>query len=160
MPWLRVDRQEGKSAALKERLESIVERELSERELVPWLEAEMEIALSDLHPSLLKYTDQLEPTGVGNPAPLYISRNVEIRQLRAVGKNKEHLKLSLTDPKSQDDHRMPVIVDAIAFQFGCLEGKCKQGDRIDIIYSYEINNFNGRQFLQLNIRDIKSHTDK
>lgn len=141
-------------SAFRERLEGIVARELSERELIPWLAAEMEVPLNDLRPSLLKFLNELEPTGVGNPAPLFISRNVEIRQIKAIGRNKDHLKLSLSD--SMDPHlHAPVIVDAIAFQFGPLEEKCHKGDHIDIIFSYEVNSYNGRQSIQLNIRDIQ-----
>jgi single-stranded-DNA-specific exonuclease len=143
--------------ALKDRLNSIIARELAETELIPVLQAEMEVKLSDLHPSLLKYLNELEPTGVENPSPLFISRNVEIRQINAIGRNKDHLKLILSDPRYHDDKqvRAPVIVDAIAFQFGYLAEICSSGDRIDIIYSYEINNFNGQQTIQLNVRDIQ-----
>ncbi len=140
--------------AFRERLESIVARELAERELVPWLEAEMEVSLNDLHPSLLKFLNELEPTGVGNPAPLFISHNVEIRQIKAVGKTKDHLKLTLADGANQRMHA-PIAVDAIAFQFGAMEEQCQRGGLIDIIYSYEVNSFNGRQTIQLNIRDIQ-----
>jgi len=143
--------------AFKERLESIVARELAEKDLAPWLEAEMEISLGDLHPSLLKYLNELEPTGVGNPAPLFITRSVEVRQMKTVGKSKDHLRLVLADSNNDHDkrRRAPIIVDAIAFQFGWLEGQCKPGDCIDILYSYEVNTFNGRQSIQLNVRDLQ-----
>ena len=117
----------------------------------------MDVRLSDMHPSILKYLNELEPTGVDNPPPLFISRDVEIRQMRTVGRGNEHLKLVLSDPRSNGDKplRTPVIVDAIAFQFGYLIEKCVPGDRIDVIYSYEINSYNGSQTVQLNIRDIQ-----
>ncbi len=144
-------------AELKDRLIKIIERELTEIEVKPVIEAEMEVNLSDLHPSLLKFMDQLEPTGIGNPRPLFISRNVEVRQIRAVGRNKDHLKLSLSDAKDQEIryNHASVIVDAIAFNFGCMERDCRVGGLLDIIYSYEINSYNGRQTIQLNIQDIQ-----
>ena len=142
---------------LKIRLADIIERELADVELTPILNAEMELELCALHPSIFKYLDQLEPTGVGNPKPLFISRDVEICQLRTVGKQKDHLKLSVSDPREKRSkyQHAPVVVDAIAFRFGYLVDLCKQGDRIDIVYSYGINTFNGRQTIQLNIRDIQ-----
>jgi len=144
-------------AALKERLEGIAARELAGKELTPWLEAEMEITLNELHPSLLKHLRELEPTGMGNPEPLFISRNVEIRQIRLVGRSNDHLKLRLSDPKDRLDHHThaPVILDAIAFSFGGLGTQCKIGDRVDILYSYETNTYAGRQYIQLNIRDMQ-----
>jgi single-stranded-DNA-specific exonuclease len=125
--------------------------------LTPWLEAEMEIGLNELHPSLLKHLRELEPTGIGNPEPLFISRDVEIRQMRSVGRSSDHLKLSLSDPKDRLEHyaHAPVVLDAIAFSFGGLGTQCKIGDRVDIVYSYETNTYAGRQSIQLNIRDMQ-----
>ena len=144
-------------AALKSRLGKIIERELADTDLTPIINAEMELALGSLHPSIFKYLDQLEPTGIGNPQPLFISRDVEIRQLRTVGKQKDHLKLILSDSIEKRDkyQHAPVVVDAIAFRFGHLADVCRQGDQIDIVYTYGINTFNGRQTIQLNIRDIQ-----
>ncbi|BBB48232.1 single-stranded-DNA-specific exonuclease [Pelolinea submarina] len=143
--------------ALKNRLSAIIARELAEVELAPMLEAEMEINLSDLHPSLFKYLNELEPTGVKNPSPLFIARDVEIRKIWAVGKTQDHLKLTLADPRYHQDRQLhsPVIVDAIAFQFGALANELNAGDHIDIAFAYEINTFNGNQTVQLNIRDIQ-----
>ncbi|MDK2981283.1 MAG: single-stranded-DNA-specific exonuclease [Chloroflexota bacterium] len=143
--------------ALKERLSAIIARELSEVELAPMLEAEMELNLSDLHPSLFKFLSELEPTGVENPSPLFIARGVEIRKIWAVGRTRDHLKLSLSDPRYHQDSSMraPVVYDAIAFQFGALAAELNVGDHIDIVFAYEINTYNGNQSVQLNIRDIQ-----
>jgi len=143
--------------ALKERLSAIIARELRDTQLSPVLEAEMEVNLSDLHPSLFKYLNDLEPTGVENPSPLFIARDVEIRKLWAVGKTQDHLKLTLSDPRYHQDRQLhsPVIVDAIAFQFGALAKELSVGDRIDIAFAYEVNTYNGNQSIQLIIRDIQ-----
>ena len=62
-----------------------------------------------------------------------------------VGHDNAHLKLSVTDGH--------IIFDAIAFRMGDMADGLPS--RIDILYEYEINEFNGRQLLQLNIKDIK-----
>ncbi len=143
--------------ALKERLSAIIARELFDTELAPMLKAEMELNLSDLHPSLFNFLNDLEPTGVENPSPLFIARGVEIRKIWAVGKTRDHLKLTLSDPRYHQDRQLhsPVIVDGIAFQFGGLANELSVGDHIDIAFSYEINTYNGNQTVQLNIRDIQ-----
>jgi len=148
--------------ALKERLSTIIQREMAGADLSPVFEAEMEVHLGDLHPSILKLLERLEPTGVGNSRPLFISRNVEIRQIRTVGKTKDHLKLIVSQPKEYSDKngRAQVMYDAIAFQFGYLAEVCHSGDSIDILYSYETNTYNGRESLQLNIRDMKLNHSK
>jgi single-stranded-DNA-specific exonuclease len=70
---------------------------------------------------------------------------VDVRGARAVGKDKSHLKLIL----SQDG----ITFDAIAFRFGQLVHEIP--GQIDILYAFETNEFNGRTTLQLNIKDLK-----
>jgi single-stranded-DNA-specific exonuclease len=78
--------------------------------------------------------------------PLFASRNVSVRQARPVGREGSHLKL-LLDAGSN-------TFDAIAFRQGYwLED---MPDLIDIAYRFEVNTFNGRSTLQLNIKDIKA----
>lgn len=141
---------------LKNRLSAIIAEELTGSDLSPVMNAEIELHLGNLHPSLLKYLNMLEPTGAGNPSPLFVSREAEIRHVRAVGQHKDHLKMTLSDSRVNENssRSFPVVIDAIAFRFGHLAEHCKVGDHIDILYSYELNTYNGRQNVQLNIRDI------
>lgn len=130
---------------LAHRLREIARHQLKDQDLHPSLSADAVVRLSALQPSLLKEIDRLEPTGQKNESPLFVSRKVDVRGARAVGKDGSHLKLIL----SQDG----VTFDAIAFRFGHLSEEIP--GQIDILYAFELNEFNGRQTLQLNIRDLK-----
>lgn len=130
---------------LAHRLREIARQQLQDQDLHPSLSADAVVRLSALQPSLLKEIDRLEPTGQKNESPLFVSRKVDVRGARAVGKDGSHLKLIL----SQDG----VTFDAIAFRFGHLSEEIP--GQIDILYAFELNEFNGRQTLQLNIRDLK-----
>jgi single-stranded-DNA-specific exonuclease len=130
---------------LERRLEDIAQETLSEQDLHPSLSADAEVKLPALKASLLKEMQKLEPTGQKNGSPLFVSREVIVSGARAVGKDKSHLKLVL----SQDG----VTFDAIAFRFGHLVHEIP--GKIDILYAFELNEFNGRQNLQLNVKDIK-----
>ena len=46
-----------------------------------------------------------------------------------------------------------VTLDAIAFRLGHL--KPELPPRVDLLYTFEINEWNGRKSLQLNVKDIK-----
>ncbi|MFW5713991.1 MAG: hypothetical protein ACOCYU_04900 [Brevefilum sp.] len=46
--------------------------------------------------------------------------------------------------------------DAIAFRQGYWLDQLSTGTRIDLAYRFEINEFNGRSTLQLNVKDIKA----
>lgn len=130
---------------LTERLKTIAREQLAGADLRPTLQADIEIELKDLHPEILRDLDTLEPTGHQNPAAVFVSRDVKVVQRRTVGREKAHLKLSVTDGQ--------VTFDAIAFRKGPLYAGLPE--RVDLLYNFEINEYNGRAFLQLNVRDIK-----
>ena len=120
--------------------------ELASLDLRPTLLADAEIPLSDLKSDLITYFEWMQPTGYGNWQPLFITRNLRVTNVRSVGRDSAHLKLIVTDGK--------ITYDAIAFRLGdWLE---RMPPSIDLFYSFETNEFNGRTTLQLNIKDIKA----
>ena len=131
---------------LKRRLQVIAKRELAGKELSPQLSADAVVDLKDLKPELLGYLDLLQPTGYGNPEPYFITRNLTVKTRRAIGSDAKHLKLSLTDGW--------LTMDAICFRFGYLVNLLPS--KIDILYSFERNLYNGQVSLQLNVKDIKA----
>jgi single-stranded-DNA-specific exonuclease len=130
---------------LIERLNAIAQRELADLDLRPALRADMEIPLRDLHPEWLRELDQLQPTGAGNPEAQFVSRGLRVVRAKIVGSDGKHLKLAVTDGR--------ITYDAIAFRQG--HWWEKMPERIDILYQFEKNVYNGRESLQLNVRDIK-----
>jgi single-stranded-DNA-specific exonuclease len=95
---------------------------------------------------LYSQLELLQPTGYGNPEPLFVTRSVQVKVARSVGSEGQHLKLTVTDGR--------VSFDCIAFKLGHLLPGLPP--RIDIIYAFEINEFNGRTNFQLNVKDIKA----
>ncbi len=130
---------------LVRRLEAIAARQLAGQDLRPLLHADAEVPLVDLQASLLHALENLQPTGYGNRQPAFVSRNLEVKSWRAVGQEGAHLKLVVTDGWAH--------MDAIAFRQGRWAGQLPK--RVDLLYNFEMNEFNGRQMLQLNVRDIK-----
>lgn len=132
--------------ALKKRLKQIAATQLSDQELRPSLVADMEVPLSEMKPEVLKYMDYLQPTGYGNPDAVFVSRNLQVKASRTVGADAKHLKLTLSDGR--------VTYDAIGFRLGNIHAKMPA--RVDVMYTFETNEFNGRTSLQLNLKDIKA----
>jgi single-stranded-DNA-specific exonuclease len=130
---------------LIDRLRIIAKEQLSELDLRPKIYAEAEIPLSDLKPDLLKYLGWLQPTGMGNPAPIFMSRGLKVTRQKAIGADGSHLKLSVTDGK--------ITYDAIAFRQGYWIAQLPQ--RVDLVFTFELNEFNGQVTLQLNVKDIR-----
>jgi single-stranded-DNA-specific exonuclease len=132
--------------ALKERLKLIAAKQLSDQELCPTLVADMEVPLYEMKSEVLKYLDYLQPTGYGNPDAVFVSRNLQVKASRTVGAEAKHLKLTLSDGR--------VTFDAIGFRLGNLKENLPA--RVDVMYTFETNEFNGRTSLQLNLKDLKA----
>jgi single-stranded-DNA-specific exonuclease len=132
--------------ALVTRLQQIAADELAHQDLRPMLYADAEVQLSDLNMELLKELDLLQPTGYGNPDPLFVARGVKVVNSRPVGRDASHLKLSLSDGKK--------VMDAIAFKFG--DWHKNMPPRVDVAFTFERNEYQGYINLQLNVRDLKA----
>lgn len=131
--------------ALAERLQEIASQELREVDLTPVLDVDAEVGLREMSWDLLQALSMLEPCGRGNGRPLFVSRNVPVQYHRAVGRERRHLKMALSDGRA--------TWDAIAFRQGAWAGRLP--DVIDVAYHLELNEWNGQRRLQLNVQDIQ-----
>jgi single-stranded-DNA-specific exonuclease len=131
------------------RLDAIAKEKLENVDLRPRIFAEAEIPLSELKPDLLKYLNWLQPTGMGNPMPIFMSTGLMVTHQKAVGAEGAHLKLTVTDGK--------ITYDAIAFRQGYWLTQLPP--KIDLMYTFELNEFNGQVSLQLNVKDIRKSQD-
>ena len=127
------------------RLREIALLELGERDLRPSLKADLVIPLHELRPMLLKELDQLQPTGQDNPDAVFISTNLEVKGYRKIGKESQHLRLTVSDGR--------ITFVAVAFRKGLWAGQVPK--TVDLAYVFEKNVYNGRESLQLNVRDIR-----
>lgn len=134
---------------LIERLGQIAHSELNSRDLCPELHADQEIPLEKLRPELvesfLQYLDRLQPTGQGNPEAVFVSRDLEVVKAWCVGNEKQHLRLSVRTGR--------ITFDGIAFRQGYRIDEMR--GKVDLLYGFELNEYNGRVSLQLNVRDFK-----
>jgi single-stranded-DNA-specific exonuclease len=129
------------------RLKSIAKEQLGGRDLRQTLSADMEVSLAELNFEVLKHLEYLEPTGYGNPDAVFVSRNVKVKSSRTVGADAKHLKLTLEDERG-------ATFDSIGFRLGHLRDTLPA--RVDVMYHFEANEWNGKRSLQLNLKDVKA----
>ena len=138
--------------ALVARLKAIAAEKLSGTELKPTVTADAEVSLSEMRPDVyekgLKY---LEPTGYGNREASFVARNVKVKNSRIVGSDGKHIKMSLEDEKG-------ITHDAIGFKLG--EWHKSMPARVDLLFTYEPNEYNGRVTYQLNLKDLKPASNR
>ncbi len=94
--------------------------------------------------------DALEPFGASCPRPLLYMDNLQVLQLMEVGGGK-HLKLRLgRDGKT---------LDGIFFSTTACKAAIAPGDRVEVAFTPQINEFRGMRTVQLNITDIRPAED-
>jgi single-stranded-DNA-specific exonuclease len=130
---------------LREQLTELAAVALVDRDLRPTLEIDAEVPFDYLTMDLAQQLQQLEPTGAKNSAPLFVTRHLHVQEFRRVGQEGKHLRLRLSNGINQ--------IDAICFKQG------NWADRlppyVDVAYHLEINEWNGRVKLQLNVQDLR-----
>ena len=128
----------------KQELEKIaIESKIDE--IIPIVNIDAKINLSDINKEMVQSLKQLEPFGEANKMPIFAFKNLKIDSIRALSEGK-HLKLTLKDNNN--------IINAIGFNMGYLVDEYIIGDKIDVAGVLEINTFNGVDNLQINMKDI------
>lgn len=114
-------------------------------EIMPIINIDAKIDFSAINKDMVESLKQLEPFGEGNKMPVFVFKNLKIDSIRALSEGK-HLKLTLKEGNT--------VVNAIGFNIGNLADEYRIGDKIDVVGVLEVNNFNGVESLQINIKDI------
>ncbi len=135
----------GNLKEFKDALSRMAETEFSGKELFPSLDIDAEIKLSELGGGTYQLIKRLAPFGRGNAVPAFLSRKVNVVESRCMGSQKEHLRLKL--------RQNGMVWDAVAFRQGDASGDTPS--YVDVVYNLEVDSWQGRENLRLNIMDFK-----
>ena len=136
--------------ALREALAATAAQELGPLEdLRPTLYIDGELTIDQIDWALQGQLARMEPVGQKNEPGLFLCRQCRVRSMRRVGEGK-HLKMVLDG----NDHS-PVL-DGIGFGLGGRAADLQVGSLIDIVFHLEVNEWQGRRSLQLNLQDLRS----
>ena len=130
---------------LKERLERLAAEALGDRDLRPSLEIDAEVSVKSLTGDAFRWLKELEPYGVGNPRPTFLSRNLRTLQARPMGAQGRHLRLKLKEGGA--------VWDARAFRQG--ERTVTEAQMLDVVYNIGTDWCGGSEVLGLNVLDFR-----
>jgi single-stranded-DNA-specific exonuclease len=130
--------------ALRDALSTIAREQLTDDDWVPALKIDWALALTQANGETLALLEGLQPFGVGNPTPTFVSHNVHLREARPVGSERPALKLKLSDGRA--------VWDAIHFGEVASE---RLAPHIDIVYTLQSKAWNGQERLELVVKDIR-----
>jgi len=131
--------------ALEDRAEIVLNKDLLTRSL----KIDCELPLSFINLNLYESLQKLAPFGMGNPEPTFLSKKVFIDDMRLVGTENRHIKFRF---KIND---LGFMIDGIGFGMGEMSTKIHIGDKIDIVYTTDENEWNGERRLQLKIKNLR-----
>jgi len=129
----------------KQNINRLAKEKLVLEDLLPRLDIDIELALSDLNESAIMELEALEPFGMANPEPLFYTRNLKLKgEPQALGRNT--LKFWVTDGQ--------ITYQAIGFGFGSFKDSLVNADYFDLVYSPRMDNWHGEGTVLLEIRDV------
>lgn len=130
---------------LEKELIAFATQKLTGVELQPHLNIDAEVKLNDLGGDVYPTTQLLAPFGHGNPVPTFLSRGVNVVERRTMGATNDHLRMRLMQGGT--------VWDAVAFRLSNHQEEFAQ--QIDVVYNLEVDTWNGKNTLRLNILDFK-----
>lgn len=139
------------------RFEQYVAANIEPSQLMPQIDVDAVIHLSDISMPFFDKLSQFEPFGPGNTKPVFVTNGVyDYGTSKIVGKDKDadidpsrkHLKLEVTDPHSRG------TMQGVAFSMGDKYAHVHSGKPFNVCYTIEMNEFRGTRNLQMMVRDI------
>lgn len=132
--------------AFKEKFEAVVQATILPEQLIPEIIIDAELRFQDITPALYNIITQMEPFGPDNMRPVFVARNVIDTGFSKIVKE-QHIrfvvkqgKISFTGIGFNIAHRFPII---------------QENETFDIVFTLDLNEWNGEKQLQLKVIDIK-----
>lgn len=128
--------------AFSQKINNYAAKRITDDLLIQNISVECELAKEDISSQTLKTIEMFEPFGVANPQPVFLTRNMQVDEVRSVGSAGEHLKLQLDG------------FSAIAFKMGEKRTLLRPGYFVDVVYTLSEDRYNGNGAIQLKIKDL------
>jgi single-stranded-DNA-specific exonuclease len=135
--------------AMHSRLAEFANQVLQPQHLKPLVKVDVQADLADLTLDLYRQIDQLHPCGIANPDPVFWTPNVRVIDQQAIGKTRNHLKLTIgvEGLPVNNEAELPTM-KAIAWRWG---EYCPLPNRVDLAYRLRLNEWQGKTSVELEI---------
>ena len=120
---------------------------ISEETYRPVINIDTLVSLEQVNAALLEQIACLAPHGMGNPAPVFACRDLQVTDFRAIGQEGKHLKLRVRRQNSSGD--------VIGWGMGELAGDMHRNETIDLVFAPEFNEWQGHRNIQLKALDLR-----
>lgn len=136
----------SKVDAFRRRINEYAAKNLRDEDMAVNLEADCILDMSDLTLDFAAELYRLEPFGVSNPVPNFVIYDVTINRVIPVSAGK-HTKLLIGDGDN--------LIGAMYFNMPVSRFPLHEGERADILFSLDINEYQGMRSVQMIVQDIR-----
>jgi len=134
--------------AFKKKFEEVVSSTITDEMLIPEIEIDAKLNFSDITPSFFNIIKQFAPFGPGNMNPIFLTENVSDKGCaNIVGSN--HLKMDLI--QKGETIKFPAIGFGLGEQYEFVAKK----NFFNVCYHINEQKWDGKTYLQLNVKDLK-----
>ena len=130
----------------RQMLNDYTRENIEDSTFTPTLEADCKINCQDVTLALAEDIQILEPFGVGNPIPNFVMYGVNVNEIASVSDGK-HTRFSFGEGKN--------TLSAMYFSNNPSTLNFYTGDKVDLLFNIDINEWMGRRSVQLIIKDIR-----
>ncbi len=141
-----IELDEASLAAFRDSVNAYAQEQADALSFRPELIADALVTIADLTESNAVALQHLAPFGEGNRQPLLVCRRLKLAEWRLVG-NGKHVRIAVANGQARP-------LTGIAFNFSQADDLFAVGDEVDLLFALELNEFNGRRTVQLQVRDI------
>jgi len=131
----------------KKEFTKYVSNTLNNEQLIRSIKLEGVVKLKDIDSRFIDFLNKLAPYGPGNLRPSFASKRVEIVGNPRVIGNGDHIIFKVRQSRK--------VISVIGFNTSQHYEKLIKGRPVDLAYVVEVNEWQGKESVQLNVRDIK-----
>ncbi len=135
----------GELPLFREKINEYAKKNLSHEAMIPTLEADLALSPADVTLAQAEELRMLEPYGIGNPVPTFVLENCYVFECQPISGGK-HTRLVVGDGNNR--------FTAMCFSRSQSQMDIFVGDRVDLLFNLDVNEYNGRRSVQLIVRDI------
>jgi single-stranded-DNA-specific exonuclease len=129
----------------KESINRLAKEKLRLQDLIPSIDIDLELKLSDLNEEIILELEALEPFGTGNPEPLFYTRGLKLKgQPQAL--SRDTLKFWVSDGSA--------TFQAIGFGMAGFKDSLINSEYFDLVFTPRMDNWQGESRPILEARDI------
>lgn len=131
----------------KRRLSEAIREQAAPEAFIPTEEYDLELELSEMTEAFVDAFSTMQPTGFGNPAPVFCVRGVHTTDVRTIGKDGAHLRMRLAQGSD--------MRSAIGFRMG--DRAANLPEVIEAIITLSINVWQDKRSVQCELRQMQAY---